>query len=209
MQFFQIENIAFHVMGYSLSYIELIGTLFGLISVYYASKANILTWPTGIINEFFLFILFFQVQLYADMFLQVYFFIVTIFGWYKWKSNTANVPVTSAGRKAVPVLIVTMVLGTILVGLIMQHLHQWLPAYFPLPAAYPFADSFVMMGSILATILLARKQLENWYLWIMVDVVCVVLYIIKGVYFLSLEYIIFLGLASFGLLSWKKQLRNE
>jgi len=207
MQFFQIENIAFHVMGYPLSYIELIGTLFGLISVYYASKADILTWPTGIINEIFLFVLFYQVQLYADMFLQVYFLIVTIFGWYKWKSNTANVPVTSAGKTAIRILALMMVLGTVSAGLIMMHLHEWLPFYFRLPAAYPFVDSFVMTGSILATVLLARKQVENWYLWIIVDVVCIVLYVVKGVYFLSLEYMVFLGMATFGLLRWKKQLR--
>src|SRR4051794_32655767 len=118
MQFFQIENIAFHVMGYPLSYIELIGTLFGLISVYYASKADILTWPTGIINEVFLFVLFYQVQLYADMFLQIYFLIVTVFGWYKWKSNTANVPVTSAGPTAIKLIALIMVPGTVIVGYI-------------------------------------------------------------------------------------------
>jgi len=208
MQFSQIDHIAFKVLNYPLSYIELIGTLFGLISVYYASRANILTWPTGIINEIALFVLFFQVQLYADMFLQVYFFVVTIFGWYKWKSNTADVPVTSAGPLMIKIIAVIMVIGTIGVGLIIRSIHSWLPAYFPLPAAYPFADSFVMVGSILATVLLARKQVENWYLWIIVDVVSIVVYLLKGIYFLSLEYVIFLGLASFGLYRWTKQLRH-
>jgi nicotinamide mononucleotide transporter len=208
MQFFQIDHIAFSVLNYPLSYIELIGTLFGLVCVYYASKANILTWPTGIVNEIALFVLFFQVQLYADMFLQVYFFIVTIFGWYKWKSNTADVPVTSAGPLMLKIIAVIMVIGTIGVGLIIRNIHSWLPAFFKLPAAYPFADSFVMVGSILATVLLARKQFENWYLWIIVDVVSVFVYLLKGIYFLSLEYVIFLGLASFGLYRWKKQLRH-
>jgi len=205
MGVFSIGNVAFSVLDYSVSYIELIGTLFGLISVYYASKANILTWSTGIINEVALFILFFQVQLYADMFLQVYFFVVTIFGWYRWKHNTAIIPVTTG---SIRLQLILLVLGTVAAGMIIRNLHQWLPGYFPLPAAYPFADSFVMVGSILATVLLARKQLENWYLWIIVDVVSIVLYLIKGIYFLSLEYIIFLGLASFGLYSWKKQLSN-
>ena len=208
MQFFQIDHVAFRVLDYPLSYIELIGTLFGLISVYYASKANILTWPTGIINEVALFILFFQVQLYADMFLQVYFFVVTIFGWYKWKSNTADVPVTSAGPLMIKIIVVIMVMGTISVGLVIRTIHSWLPAFFPLPAAYPFADSFVMTGSIIATVLLARKQVENWYLWIIVDVVSVVVYLLKGIYFLSIEYVIFLGLASYGLYRWTKQLRH-
>jgi nicotinamide mononucleotide transporter len=174
--------------------------------VYYASKANILTWPTGIINEIALFVLFFQVQLYADMFLQVYFFIVTIFGWYKWKSNTADVPVTSVG--SLKWIAVMMIVGTIGAGMIITNIHVWLPAYFALPAAYPFADSFVMVGSILATVLLAKKQVENWYLWIIVDVVSIVVYLLKGIYFLSLEYVIFLGLASFGLYRWKKQLQH-
>lgn len=201
-----MDHIAFKVLGYPLSYIELIGTLFGLISVWYASKANILTWPTGIINEIALFVLFFQVQLYADMFLQVYFFIVTIFGWYKWKSNTADIPVTSVG--SLKWIMLLMIAGTISVGIIISHIHTWLPAYFALPAAYPFADSFVMVGSILATVLLARKQLENWYLWIIVDIVSIIVYLLKGIYFLSLEYVIFLGLASFGLYRWTKQLRH-
>ena len=76
MHFFDIASAAFTVIGYPISYVELIGTLFGLISVYFASRANILTWSTGIVNEVFLFILFFQVHLYADMFLQVYFFVL-------------------------------------------------------------------------------------------------------------------------------------
>src|SRR4051812_36043281 len=118
MQFFQIQNIAFSVMGYPLSYIELIGTLFGLISVYYASKADILTWPAGIINEIFLFVLFYQVQLYADMFLQVYFLVVTAFGWYKWKSNTANVAVTAIGKHAGKFMIFIMGAGTMLIAYI-------------------------------------------------------------------------------------------
>ena len=82
MHFFDIENIVLQFLGYPVSYVELIGTLFGLASVYFASRANILTWGTGIVNEVFLFLLFFQIQLYADMFLQIYFFVVTLFGWY-------------------------------------------------------------------------------------------------------------------------------
>ena len=85
MTLFDINNIAYEIIGYQISYVELIGTLFGLISVYLATKTNILTWATGIINELFLIILFFQVQLYADMFLQVFFFVVTLYGWYNWK----------------------------------------------------------------------------------------------------------------------------
>jgi len=83
-----------------------------------------------------------------------------------------------------------------------------LPQFFRVKASYPYADSFVMVLSVIATVLLAKKRIETWYLWIVVDLVCVFLFFKKGVIFLSLEYLIFLGLATYGLLNWKKQLSN-
>jgi nicotinamide mononucleotide transporter len=208
MHLFDINNIAFSVLQYPVSYVELIGTLFGLISVFYASRANILTWPTGIINELFLFILFFQVQLYADMFLQVYFFIVTIYGWYNWRMNKVEKKVSFTTFRVRMLLIAALITGTIAFGYLFRNIHTLLPAYFVKPASYPFADSFIMASSILATILLARKKIENWVLWITGDVVCVLLYYKKEVYFLSLEYLIFLGLASYGLYHWNQKLKH-
>jgi nicotinamide mononucleotide transporter len=207
MNFFDIKNIAFSVLGYPISYVELIATLSGLISVYYASRANILTWPTGIINELFSFILFFQVQLYADMFLQVYFFIVTIYGWYYWKTNTVEKKVATVTFRNRLLLAGVIVVGTIAFGFLFQNIYLLIPSIFAGPAAYPFTDSFIMMLSIMATILLAKKQIENWALWITADVLAVVLYFKKEIYFLSLEYLIFGGLASYGLYHWNKQLK--
>ncbi len=209
MNFFEIKNIAFQIWDYPISYVELIGTLFGLVSVYFASRANILTWGTGIVNEIFLFILFFQVQLYADMFLQIYFFVVTLYGWYKWNSKTTETKISETSFRNKIFLAVTILIGTLISGFLFTNIHLYLPTYFKIQAAYPYTDSFVMVSSIVATILLAKKKIENWFLWIAVDLVCVVLYFKKGVYFLSLEYFIFLGLASYGLYYWKKPLSND
>lgn len=209
MHFFDIENTAFSIIGYPISYVELIGTMFGLISVYYASKANILTWSTGIVNEVFLFILFFQVHLYADMFLQVYFFIVTIYGWYNWNTSTVENKIAVINTKARWLITIIIIVGSLLSGLLIKNIHLYLPNYFKVTAAYPFTDSFVMVLSIVATALLAKKRIENWHLWILVDAICIILYFKKGVYFLSLEYLIFFGLASYGLYQWKKQLVND
>ena len=209
MHFFDIENTAFSIIGYPISYVELIGTVFGLISVYYASKANILTWSTGIVNEVFLFILFFQVHLYADMFLQVYFFIVTIYGWYNWNTSTVENKIAVISTKARWLITIIIIAGSLLTGLLIKNIHLYLPNYFKVAAAYPFTDSFVMVLSIVATALLAKKRIENWHLWILVDAICIILYFKKGVYFLSLEYLIFFGLASYGLYQWKKQLVND
>lgn len=209
MAFFDINNIAFELLNYPISYVELIGTIFGLISVFLATRANILTWGTGIINELFLFILFFQVQLYADMFLQVYFFVVTIFGWYTWKkldSNKKSITTLTVKTKTWLVLIISM--GTLITGYLFSNIHLYLPKYFEMEATFPYIDSFVMVLSIVATVLLAQKKLETWYLWIIVDVVCVFLFFQKGIVFLSLEYAVFLCLAIYGLLNWNKQLKH-
>ncbi|HSD13965.1 MAG TPA: nicotinamide riboside transporter PnuC [Flavobacterium sp.] len=208
MTFFDINNIAFEVSAYPISYIELIGTLFGFLSVYFASRANILTWSTGIINELFLFILFFQVQLYADMFLQIYFFVVTLYGWYNWKHKPKQNSIISVSFKTKLWIASTIFIGTIVAGFLFANIHMYLPQYFKTQASFPYVDSFVMVLSIIATILLARKEIETWHLWILVDIICVFLFFKKGILFLALEYLIFLGLATYGLLNWKKQLNN-
>ena len=208
MHFFEIANTAFTVIGYPISYVELIGTVFGLISVYFASRANILTWSTGIVNEVFLFILFFQVHLYADMFLQVYFFVVTIYGWYNWSTPIVENKISSIHSKARWITLFLIVAASLLTGFLIKNIHLYLPHYFKVAAAYPFTDSFIMILSITATILLAKKMIENWVLWILADAICMVLYFKKEVYFLSLEYLIFLGLALYGFFHWKKQLTN-
>lgn len=202
---FDIKNIAFQVLSYPLSYVELIGTSFGLLSVYYASKANILTWSTGIFNEIFLFMLFFQVQLYADMFLQIYFFFISVYGWYNWKQKSLPKPITQLSLNTSILLLIILLMGSLLAGYLFQHIHSFLPSYFPIPAAYPYADSFIITASIIATILLAKKKIENWYLWIIINVVCIILYYKKGIQFLALEYIIFLGLAIYGAINWHKR----
>jgi nicotinamide mononucleotide transporter len=208
MHFFDIKNIAVQIMGYSISYVELIGTLAGLISVYYASRANILTWPTGIINELFLFVLFFQVQLYADMVLQIYFFVVTVYGWYYWKTNTEAKKISTINLQSRLWLAAATVIGTIAFGYLFLNIHRLLPAIFAGPAAYPFTDSLLMVLSIIATVLLAKKKIENWVLWITADAIGVVIYFNKHIYFLALEYLIFGGLASYGLYHWKQQFKK-
>lgn len=209
LQIFDIKYIAFEVIGYTISYVELIGTLFGLLSVYFAARANILTWATGIINELFLFILFFQVQLYADMLLQVYFFATTLYGWHHWKQKPNQQAITTSNLSTNLYLAAFIIIGTIILGFFFSNIHLYLPQYFKIAAAFPFADSFVMLCSIVATILLAQKKLATWYLWIGVDIVSSFLCFKKGIVFLGIEYLVFLGLATYGLLHWKKHKENK
>lgn len=163
MGFFDISNTAFRLISYEVSYVELIAVLSGLASVWFASKAKILTWPTGIINEFFLFLLFFQVQLYADMLLQVFFFITTVYGWYNWRRPAIAHRILRLNKSQQLWYAVSIVVGSIAAGFLIANLHTLLPTYFKTLASYPFIDSVIMVLSIAATILLAKKKLENWF----------------------------------------------
>lgn len=208
MTFFDIKNIAIEAIGNQISYVELIGTLFRLLSVDFAPLVIILTWTTRIINELFLFILLFQVQVYADIFLQVYFFVVTFYGWYNWKQKFKQNSISPTECKTKIWFASAIIVGTIIVGLIFTNAHLYLPNYFKPKAAFLFADSFVIVFSILATVLLAHKKIESWHLWIVVDIVWIFLFFKKRIAFLTLEYLFFLGLPTYGLLNCKKHLYN-
>lgn len=94
MSIFDINNTLVTLLGYNLSYIECFGTLFGLLCVWLGAKENIWNWPVGLVNIILFFIIFYQVRLYSDMFLQVYFFCISIYGWVQWsKHRQAEKPV--------------------------------------------------------------------------------------------------------------------
>jgi len=203
-----INYVIFTVLGYPLSLIELIGTISGLVSVYLASRANIWTWGTGIINEVAFFILFYQVSLYSDMLLQVYFFVMSVYGWIYWnKNNQSSKKVEKLNNSLRIKYLLILVFGTTLLGFLMQNIHLYLPQFFSQPASYPFFDAFTTTASILAMILLASKKIENWVLWILVDIVAINLYFLKDIRFVAIEYIIFLVLASYGLWTWSKKIK--
>jgi len=204
-----ISNTFVSVFGYPLSYIELAGTLTGLISVWFAAKAKIWTWPTGLINVTCFFLIFFEIHLYADMFLQVYFFITSIYGWLVWNSRRDHHTIEVLPTAKRTWLLIAVIASTIVFGLLVKNIHLLLPTIFNKPASYPFPDTFVAVISIIATVLLAQKKLENWILWITADVISVVMYAKKGVLFISIEYAVFLCLASWGLVTWRKLFLNE
>jgi nicotinamide mononucleotide transporter len=201
---FDIDNIAFTWLGYPLSYIELVGTIFSMISVYLASKANVLTWPVGLIGICAFFVIFFQIQLYSDMLLQFYFCAFTVFGWYNWKVKPNFEKPRSLTQKWQIIYAIVLVAGAYLLGFFMQSVHLIFPKLFPLAAAYPFMDAFTTVASILATILLARKVIQTWPLWIAVDLLSVGLYTVKGVHLMAIEYAIFLLMCIYGWYNWKK-----
>ena len=144
------------------------------------------------------------------MFLQVYFFAASIYGWIIWskQNKKAENPIRVLSGRQKIALAAIIIFSTAALGFFIQNIHAIFPNAFQKPASYPYIDTFIAVLSVLATILLAKRILENWFLWIVVDVLSVGLYAAKSVMLISIEYFIFLCLASFGLYNWLK-LRND
>lgn len=207
--FFDANTEFFNILGYAMSYIEFFGVLFGLLAVWLSAKAIIWSWPIGIVNVVLAFILYYQVQLYPDMFLQVFFLVTNIIGWWRWanprpgeEDSKKELKVSYMERKQLLLTIAIGIAGTLIIGKFASELHLLFPVIFTLPSAYPYTDSFIMVMSIVTTFYMIHKKIECWVIWIVVDVVATCLYYIKGVKFYSLEYFIFTLIASFGLWHW-------
>jgi nicotinamide mononucleotide transporter len=198
-----------------MSYLEFFGVVFGLVAVVLSAKANIWSWPIGIINVTLAFFFYYQIQLYPDMFLQVFFCITNIIGWWRWanpkpeeEDKKKELRVSWMKPKLFASVSFIIIVGTIFFGLLASHLHEWVPNVFSLPSAFPFVDSFILVASIVVTFLMIQKKIENWIFWIVIDAVATVLYFIKGAKFYSIEYLIFTALAAWGLWNWIKEFRN-
>lgn len=208
---FSIETIFFELLGYPVSYLEFAGAVSGLVSVYYAARSNIWTWATGLVNVTCFFLIFYQVQLYSDMFLQAYFFAASVYGWAVWNKQDKQPqnPIRTLSNKQRMTGALLLLGSTLLIGTLIANIHLYFPRIFTKPASFPYLDTFISVLSVLATLLLARRILENWILWIVVDILSTGLYAVKSVKLIAIEYVIFFCIASFGLYNWLKLLKDE
>lgn len=208
-----VNSILFTVLGYPMSYVEFFGTVFTAWSVFLAAKNKVSTWPVSIVGIILYGFLFYQIQLYSDLFEQVYYFITAFWGWYLWtqsKSDKDNSQLVFTSTKKQNLLaFISTIIFTFGLAKLMENIHLIFPVLFPIAASYPLVDSFTTILSFVATIYLARRRVENWYLWILVDVIGVWLYYQKGVIFLSILYFAFLINAIYGLIKWQKLLATS
>ncbi len=215
-QFFDINLIFFTVFDYPMSYIEFFGTILTIWCVWLTSKAKILSWPVGIAGSLLYLFLFYQIQLYSDLMEQIYFIVTSVIGWYMWmrykKEQEADhatvIPAVNSIKENL-IWIGVIVLGTAVLTYFTMNFNNWWPQFFPEPVSYPMLDALTTVMSFVAQFLLMRKRVESWILWIIVDAIGIGLYWVKGVKFLSLEYLLFFFIASYGLYNWLKIYRKH
>ena len=201
---------AFTVLNYTVSYFELISTLTGLLAVFLNARGKIINWFLGIISVLTAAILFYNAQLYADLFLQIYFVATNIYGWYLWRKNRIEnifLDVVYLNKFERKNWVISISLAYLVLLLFIRNVHILLPYYFPIPAAYPIVDSFIWVISMAGNALSAKKKIESWYLWILVDTLAPVVYYLKDLKFIGLEYLIFLGIAVYGLIEWRRMFK--
>ena len=183
--------------------LEWVAVLTGFACVWLAARESLWNFPVAIFSCALYTVVYHRARLYSDSYLQVVFIGLSLYGWYEWlyggRSKT-ELPVSRTRRWEWAVCATFVVGYTTSFGYYLQQ-HT--------DAALPYWDSFTTAVSLAAQYLLMRKRLENWWLWILVDILYVPILWNKGLYPSSGLYALYLGLAFYGYLEWRKSLKNE
>ena len=190
---------ATHLDGY-----EAAGLVFGLVCVWLLIKQNIWTWPTGIAYVLVSFVVFYEARLYADLALHVIFLGLNLYGWYYWlRGGTRGddgVPVTTTAPRLLAALLAASALGIAACGALLATYTD---------AALPYWDSTTSVLSIAAIWLQARKKLESWIVWLVVDVLATGIYVYKEIFFYAVLYLVYIGLAVAGFRAWRRAMQEQ
>lgn len=199
-----IETIITYFSG-TLGLVELAGTIASAICVYLAVKQNIWTWFWGAIGVILFGYLFFQFQLYSDAGLQILFFLpCQAFGYYWWMKRGPNanndLSVTTISVDTRLLIMLGIIAATGINGYFMATYTD---------ASFPYVDALTTWMSIAAQILMIKKILESWVLWVSMDIIAIYVYAAKGLAVTSGLYVVFLILATMGGIAWYKSLKND
>lgn len=185
--------------------LEMIGVVFGILSVWYAKRENILVFPTGIISTGIFVYILWVFGLLGDMLINAYYFSMSIIGWYFWTRKVDAdhfIPITRTNRqekKWSALLFVAALVFVFLVYSLYDKFNSWTAYVDTLTTAIFFVGMWLM----------AKKKLENWTYWIIGDIITVPLYLYKGLIFTSLQYLLFTIIAIYGYMAWKKNLNKS
>ena len=180
--------------------LETAAVLFGIVSVYLSVRENIWSWPTAIVNVTLYIFVFFRARLYADMALQFVYIGVSVYGWYEWLHGGRGKGELAVSRGTRRLAVVLVGIGILATGLIRALLSRYTNA------ALTWLDSTTTATSLIAQWMMARKILENWIVWISVDVVYIGMFLYKSLFLTALLYAVFLVLSATGSLRWKRSL---
>lgn len=192
---------------------EILAVVLGLAYLVLAIKQNIWCWPCAFVSTVIYTQLFWHVSLLMDAMLNVYYILMAVYGFWVWrsrssacqidgkiKSNDMIKPIIRWSKKTHVLVIGGVVILSVASGLLLDRFTQ---------AAWPFLDSFTTWGSVVTTYMVAKKVLENWIYWLVIDAIAMMLYIDRGLYFTALLFAVYLVMVIIGFNQWLKEYRNK
>lgn len=184
-----------------INWIEIVGAILSLIYLYLSIRQKVSLWFFGIISSLFYIVVFLQTKLYADMSLQFYYVVISIYGWINWKegnSGTGNeLPATQISKRLILISIIATAVIYVIYYLVLAKFTD---------STIPKSDALVGALSIIGTWMLARKFVENWLVWIAADTLCVGLYIYKGLIPTAILFVIYTVMSWVGYQQWKNSM---
>ncbi|MDR9419236.1 nicotinamide riboside transporter PnuC [Gracilimonas sp.] len=186
------------------SLLEWIAVATGLASVWFSMKENIWVYPTGIVSVLIYVYIAFAYKLYADMGVNFYYFVMSVYGWYYWvhpkNESREQVAVTINNNKE---NLITLALGIVSFGILYFVLFNFTDS------DVPFWDSVTTSFAIMGMFLMARKKLESWIAWIITDLISIPLYFYKELVLTSFQFLVFTAIAFAGYFAWKKSMEKN
>lgn len=185
-------------------YVEILGVISSLLYLLFSIKQHIFLWPTGMISALLYMLVFFHSKFYADMGLNAYYFFISIYGWVLWSrkkgdGESEGLVVTRINPRQGGILILITGVFFTGIGLVLERFTD---------SPVPYWDAFTTALSFTATWMLARKILEHWILWVIVDVVSMGLYLYRGLYPTLFLFAVYTGMAVIGYIQWNRTLQN-
>jgi len=179
-------------------YLEIIGAVIGLLYLWFEYRASIWLWPVGIVMPVIYIYIFYTSAIYANMTIQIYYFGASLYGWAIWlrkRNDDKPLPITRTPTRAwLPMAGVFLALFAVLVFILKNFTDS----------TVPWVDSFTTALSMVALWMLARKYVEQWLVWVVVNVVCAELYFHQRLYPTAALYAIYSVAAVFGYFKWLK-----
>lgn len=180
--------------------LEIGAVVFALLYLIFAVHQNIWCWPCAMVSSVLFFVLVYQQGLLSQSLLQIFYMVMALYGWYQWRfggDQQDSLPVSTWSLKRHGLLLIVTVLGCLTLGSVFASNPN---------VALPYEDALVTSGAVVATFLTAKKVLENWYYWFVIDSISVHLYASQALYLTALLFVVYLILIVIGFMSWRKDL---
>ena len=180
------------------NWLEITAVIFAILYLILAVKQNILCWIAGIISSVLYFFIMQKAGLYMEAYLQVFYVVMGIYGWSQWSASNASNPsfIVNTWSKYQHMIAISIILAlSLLSGSLLERYTD---------AALPFLDALVSWGAVVATYMVAKKLLENWIYWFVIDATSIFLFIERGLWLSAVLFAIYLVIIFFGYQSWNK-----